>query len=65
MALDLSRAGLGELMADALAGDVAGELVQIQGWFQALLAGHLPVSLYLHVQGRFRCHNDSLGVVKK
>jgi hypothetical protein len=39
--------------------------VQIQGWFQALLAGHLPVSLYLHVQGRFRCHNDSLGVVKK
>ena len=45
------------LMANADAGHVAGEFVQLKRQVPPLLAGHLPVALNLRGEGGLRGHN--------
>jgi hypothetical protein len=47
-------------MPDALAGDIAGQLVQVQRDFKPLLARHLAVHLNLKVPRSFRIHTVNL-----
>src|SRR6185503_18221897 len=54
-ALDLGWTGLGVLAADALPGNVARQLVQLQSQSQALFTGHATVPLDLF----FECHRRS------
>src|SRR5438309_3085255 len=60
--LHLRRVRVGILMANAVPCDFAGELMQIERHFQALLAGHALILLNLFLESRFGFHvylNDS------
>jgi hypothetical protein len=54
--LDFRRGGLGMLAADAFAGDVAGQLVQVQGDGETLFAGHGAVTFDLRDECLLRVH---------
>ena len=53
---DFGLGGLGMLAADAFAGDVAGQLVEVQGDGETLFAGHGAVAFDLGGECLLRVH---------
>src|SRR6185295_7710093 len=59
-AFHLGRVGFGILGANALAREVAGKLMQIQGNGEPFLSAHFAVTLYLIIQCRLRAHANCI-----
>ena len=49
----------GMVVTNSLPGDIARDVMQIQGYGQTFLPGHHPVALDLLVEGRGRSHHFS------